>query len=554
MSLTLPGDDFPDQNATSDGLLQLQGLRWNLAESMDRCVEALARSGLPAYPDTSDGTLWCNATWDTVLCWPATPAGASISLKCPPLKGLDHTKNITKFCHKSGHWMGRTEDDFTRPYGWTNFTMCFTEQVVDIMKNLNNGSLGLAQDVARTARKLEFVGLGLSLISLTFCIIIFSSFKRLRVFRNMLHLQLMIAILMVVIIRLILYIDLIFTDKLDHLHGDPEGRTINTMEYVCELMFFLLEYFKSVAFWWMFLEGFCLHNQLVLKVFNADPRIEPYLFVGYGVPLVHTLIWLAVVLYKKEGKVERCLGSYYLETEFWILDGPRLAQLTVNTIFVCNVIRVLWTKVKGSHSSGEMDRMKKSVKAAFMLIPLLGIPNIMQTIPFSPTQENITYFAIWTYCASFTYMYQGLIISIIYCFTNREVQAALRMCYNRYQLQHKTAGDLRRGSKPTALSHFVTSYNANGHGGLDRNANRKESESSPSMKLLLPSTTVSSCACTARRNMSTVSEPLGSIYSASCSTCTEQTPLRTVNRDKDDDDEYDELCERPAVVRIHEFA
>lgn len=24
-----------------------------------------------------------------------------------------------------------------------------------------------------------------------------------------------------------------------------------------------------------------------------------------------------------------------------------------------------------------------------MLIPLLGIPNIMQTIPFSPTQENI---------------------------------------------------------------------------------------------------------------------------------------------------------------------
>lgn len=53
MSLTLPGDDFPDQNATSDGLLQLQGLRWNLAESMDRCVEALARSGLPAYPDTS---------------------------------------------------------------------------------------------------------------------------------------------------------------------------------------------------------------------------------------------------------------------------------------------------------------------------------------------------------------------------------------------------------------------------------------------------------------------------------------------------------------------
>lgn len=45
----------------------------------------------------------------------------------------------------------------------------------------------------------------------------------------MLHLQLMIAILMVVIIRLILYIDLIFTDRLGHILVNPEGKTINTM-------------------------------------------------------------------------------------------------------------------------------------------------------------------------------------------------------------------------------------------------------------------------------------------------------------------------------------
>jgi hypothetical protein len=54
-------------------------------------------------------------------------------------------------------------------------------------------------------------------------------FSRLRVFRNMLHLQLMIAILMVVIIRLILYVDLIFTDRMSAAHTMPEGKTINTM-------------------------------------------------------------------------------------------------------------------------------------------------------------------------------------------------------------------------------------------------------------------------------------------------------------------------------------
>jgi uncharacterized protein (DUF486 family) len=72
----------------------------------------------------------------------------------------------------------------------------------------------------------------------------------------MLHLHLMIAILCVVLIRLILYIDLIFTDRLGNQNlVNPQGKTINTMVVVCESMFFLLEYFKSVAFWWMFLEA-----------------------------------------------------------------------------------------------------------------------------------------------------------------------------------------------------------------------------------------------------------------------------------------------------------
>uniref|UniRef100_A0A915CQ80 Uncharacterized protein n=1 Tax=Ditylenchus dipsaci TaxID=166011 RepID=A0A915CQ80_9BILA len=470
-------------NAVSTGLLFLKGLQANLAESMEQCLGALAVSGVQAFPHVVDETPWCNATWDTVLCWPATKGNTSITLQCPPLKGLDPTKNITKWCHSSGRWMGKTEDDFSRSHGWTNFTMCFTQEVVHIMKNLNNGSLGIAQDVAKNARKLEFVGLGLSLTTLFISILIFSCFRRLRVFRNMLHLQLMIAILMVVIIRLILYIDMIFTDKLGHILVNPEGKTINTMVILCELMFFMLEYFKSVAFWWMFLEGLYLHNQLVLAFFNTDPKLWRYLLAGYGIPLIHTLIWLMVIVIKKQGKVERCLGSYYLEPEFWILDGPRMLQLVVNTFFISNVIRVLWSKVRDSHNSSEVNRMKKSVKAALMLIPLLGIPNIMQTIPFSPTHENITYFTIWTYTASFTYMYQGLMIAIIYCFTNKEVQSAIKNYYNRYRLQHSNTIELRRGSK--AANSYCQIRNGNDTTSFGEPSFRKESNDLQNNKHIL---------------------------------------------------------------------
>ncbi|MCP9258819.1 Calcitonin receptor-like protein 1 [Dirofilaria immitis] len=342
-------------------LVKIDGLEYNRARTMDECIKALERSSLPTFPDNNDGSLWCNATFDTVLCWPAIPANSSITVRCPPLKGLDPGKNITKWCHSSGHWMGRTENDFSRPHGWTNFTMCLRK-------------------------------------------------KRLRVFRNLLHLQLMIAILMVVVIRLILYIDLIFTDRLGPLH----------------------------------------------LVFAAELRLRRYLTVGYvelltGLPLVQTFLWLTVILMKKQGKVDRCLGSYYLEPEFWLLDGPRMLELVVNLFFICNVIRVLWTKVRQSHNTSELDRMKKSVKAAVMLIPLLGIPNIMQTIPFSPTKDNIVYFAIWTYCASFTYMYQGFMISIIYCFTNKEVRNVLKTHYGRLKLQHTSTANLRHGSRANVL-------------------------------------------------------------------------------------------------------
>ncbi|GMS89329.1 hypothetical protein PENTCL1PPCAC_11504 [Pristionchus entomophagus] len=317
---------------------------------------------------------------------------------CPPLKGLDPSRILEKFCDFNGDWASKN-GSYDNPWGWTNYTSCFKMNFDDVL---------IAQEVAKNARKLEFVGLGLSLVSLLISIFIFSFFRRLRVFRNLLHLQLMIAILMVVIIRLILYIDLIFTDQ--HRGSDNSSSitsgTINTTPVICESMFFLLEYFKTVAFGWSFLEGFYLHNQLVLTVFASEPKLMPYLLAGYGIPLVHASCWL-LFMFIKNGKLDKCLGSYYLENEFWILDGPRMGELLINLFFICNVIRVLWSKVRDSHNTSELERMKKSVKAALMLIPLLGIPNIMQTIPFSPTKDNIMVFAIWTYCASFTYMYQG---------------------------------------------------------------------------------------------------------------------------------------------------
>uniref|UniRef100_A0A5S6QQC2 Calcitonin receptor-like protein 1 n=1 Tax=Trichuris muris TaxID=70415 RepID=A0A5S6QQC2_TRIMR len=400
-----------------------------MPSNFEDCVQLFNKLGYPIWPDQSGGNLWCNATWDSVMCWPATPANTSITRPCPSFKGLDSTRTVTKYCHSSGRWAGHSEGNFSNPSGWTNYYNCMLIDWEVIEK---------AQSIARGARQLEFVGLALSFVCLITAITIFASFRRLRVFRNQLHQQLLIAILLTVIIRLILYIDQIFTSKMERVQPGQIGTTINTMNYVCEAFYAALEYGKNVAFMWMFIEGFYLHNFVVVMVFDGEPKKWKYMLAGWGIPLFHMCIWLVVLLIKHSGAtVEKCLGNYYLEPEFWILDGVRLLQLVVNFVFLLNIVRVLWSKVKESHSVAERQQLQKSVRAALMLIPLLGIPNIMQTIPFQPTKTNIIGFAVFTYVASFFYMFQGFMIAVLYCFTNKEVVGVLKASWERYRTKHR---------------------------------------------------------------------------------------------------------------------
>ncbi|CAG2055473.1 unnamed protein product [Timema podura] len=42
---------------------------------------------------TRPDDVYCAAVWDTVLCWPPTLAGATVSQRCPRNKGIDYTNN-----------------------------------------------------------------------------------------------------------------------------------------------------------------------------------------------------------------------------------------------------------------------------------------------------------------------------------------------------------------------------------------------------------------------------------------------------------------------------
>lgn len=387
---------------------------------MEQCLKLL---GDRAYG--KPGEIYCNGTFDSLLCWPATRAGETIRQNCPDLHGLDPTRFSEKKCGVDGRWVGRTPNDTTNPWGWTNYTGCYAPEVWNVynkfLANKSDEQKMALKTIAYGTRMMEIVGLSLSLVSLTISCLIFIYFRSLKCHRTRIHKNLFCAMIIQVIIRLVLYVDQ-WVLRTDMQYGLIDGQLtfITKIPTLCKSIYSLLEYTKTVCFMWMFIEGFYLHNMIVVSVFSGNPNYLFYYFLGWGSPLLSTGIWVIVMLHLNKS---RCWFSYYFLPSIWIMDGQRLAVIVINLIFLFNIMRILITKLRESHTN-EAETLRKAVKAATVLLPLLGITNFVVMI--EPSQKNVIQFGVWAYISFFLISFQGLGISLIYCFLNSEVQTTVK--------------------------------------------------------------------------------------------------------------------------------
>lgn len=115
----------------------------------------------------------------------------------------------------------------------------------------------------------------------------------------------------------------------------------------------------------------------------------------------------------------RCWWGYNFTAIYWIVEGPRLAMLLVNLVFLLNIIRVLILKLRRTNTS-DIQQARKAVRAAIFLIPLLGITNILNMTE-APLDRTPFEFALWSYTTHFLTSFQGFFIATLYCFLNNEV-------------------------------------------------------------------------------------------------------------------------------------
>ncbi|XP_043235104.1 PDF receptor-like isoform X2 [Amphibalanus amphitrite] len=387
--------------------------------------------------------LFCNATFDDVLCWPPTPANTSVSQACPgTMKGVDLRKLVHKVCQPDGLWEYQTENDTS---GTTNYATCYTEEMLNMMINLAAGAPGDSLKkihVAKNTRLLEVAGLSLSLASLFVSLFIFFHFRSLKNNRTKIHRNLFVAMVIQVLVRLVLYLDqVVIRGGVSNSECRVTVQGIDNTPYVCESFYILLEYARTAMFMWMFIEGLYLNTMISVTVFSPRFYDKFYYTTGWGAPVVMTTVW-AVVTGLNYGHVS-CWWNYNLTNLYWILEGPRIAVMVLNVAFLVNIIIVLVTKMRQSNSS-EAQQVRKAVKAAVVLLPLLGVSNIINMVD-APLGRSVAEFAVWSYLTHFLTSFQGFFVSLLYCFLNGEVRLAIsKMIYDYCSL--RTADTYRRGS------------------------------------------------------------------------------------------------------------
>ncbi|KAM3864434.1 glucagon receptor [Diretmus argenteus] len=224
----------------------------------------------------------------------------------------------------------------------------------------------------------------------------------------------------------------------DQEQGFPRA-TLHPMELMvnnettvgCRIAVVMMQYSIMANSYWLLVEGIYLHNFLVITVFTERNYFNIYLCIGWGAPLIFLVPWVIVkYLYENQKCWELNINMHY----WWIIRSPILLAVVINFLIFIHIIKILVSKLR-AHQMRYTDYKFRLAKSTLTLIPLLGIH---QVVFIFVTDEStmatgalrLTKLFIDLFFTSF----QGLLVAILYCFVNKEVQSEVLKKWKRWKL------------------------------------------------------------------------------------------------------------------------
>jgi len=106
-----------------------------------------------------------------------------------------------------------------------------------------------------------------------------------------------------------------------------------------------------------------------------------------------------------------------------VLAVPVCLSMFLNFVFLCNIVRVLWMKLRagpqvGGHASQPSRTLLQAFRATLLLLPLLGLQYLLT--PFRPEKDH-PWERVYEVTSAITASFQGLCVATLFCFFNGEV-------------------------------------------------------------------------------------------------------------------------------------
>ncbi|XP_058483754.1 vasoactive intestinal polypeptide receptor 2-like isoform X1 [Solea solea] len=345
---------------------------------------------------TTDTSTGCHGEWDRVTCWQNAAVGEVMTIPCPSplLQVFGKNGNLSRNCTESG---------------WSD-----VYPVITVACGSNNTDEPSELVFYRMVRILSTLGHSLSFITLLTSTIIICLFRRLHCMRNYIHLNLFVSFMLRAVAVLA-------KDAL--LFSDDENTDCSTQPSLvgCKASLVFFNYFIMANFFWLLVEGLYLHT-LLFVIRTCSTPLSVYVFIGWGIPLVFMVAWIVCRINLED---TRCWEMNENPIPNRLINWPIMASVIINFILFVSIIRILVQKLRCTDVGGnEKSQYRRLAKSTLLLIPLFGVNYMVFVYLTEPQDKNMNRIKIFFDLGLGSF--QGLIVAVLYCFLNSEVQSELR--------------------------------------------------------------------------------------------------------------------------------
>ncbi|XP_038676664.1 glucagon-like peptide 1 receptor isoform X5 [Scyliorhinus canicula] len=217
----------------------------------------------------------------------------------------------------------------------------------------------------------------------------------------------------------------------DHAECDEDDMFLQQQATMwCRAAQVFLHYSVLCTYHWLLVEGLFLYFLLIVSVFSEQKCFRLYLLMGWGAPLMFVLPWIIVKFLQENSG---CWRQNTNMSFWWIVRSPLLLVITINFAIFIRIMILLISKMR-SHQVHNTDFRNRLTKSTLILIPLLGVHEILFAfVPDEIAKGIVRYIKLFV--ELFFGSIQGLLVAVLYCFINGEVQNELRKKLQQWRMK-----------------------------------------------------------------------------------------------------------------------